>query len=112
LVKFLTKLSLSISCLYGEERHDFDAGKSFKRALKIETFLDHEMPMYEAIAIWAQKSRDFQAPPLPMALEMARPKNVTILRAHPFPMAFEMDGGGRCDEYLLTIYFVSNQREG
>ncbi len=111
-MKFLTKLRLTISCLYGAERHDFDAGKSIKRALKIETFLDHEMPMYEEIAIWAQKSRDFKAPPLAMALEMARPKNVTIFRPHPFQWPSKwMGGGGRYDEYLLTFYFVSNQSE-
>ncbi len=61
---------------------------------KSRLFLDHEMPMYEAIAIWAQKSLDFQAPPLPKALEMARPKNVTIFRAHAFQWPSKWMGGG------------------
>ncbi len=32
-----------------------------------EDFLGPEMAMSEASAIWAQKSLDFQGPPLPMA---------------------------------------------
>jgi hypothetical protein len=42
-------------------------------ALKIKTFLGPEMVMREASAIWAQKSRDFQDPPLPMAWVMDFP---------------------------------------
>jgi hypothetical protein len=39
-------------------------------ALKIESILGPDMATSEASAIWAQKSRDFQGPPLPMALVM------------------------------------------
>jgi hypothetical protein len=69
------------------------------------------MPIYEAIAIWAQKSGDFKALPLPMALEMARPKNVTIFRAHPFPMAFEIDVGGGAVRRVFTNYLLRIEPE-
>ncbi len=42
-------------------------------APKIETFLDPEMATGKASAIWAQKSRDFQGPPLPLAQVMDLP---------------------------------------
>ncbi len=40
---------------------------------KIETFLGPEMTTREANAIWAQKSGDFQGPPLPLALPLPLP---------------------------------------
>jgi hypothetical protein len=47
-------------------------------ALKIETFLDPEMATSEASAIWAQKSPDFQGPPLPMAWVMDLPPSESL----------------------------------
>jgi hypothetical protein len=47
-------------------------------ALKIETFLGPEMATSEASAIWAQKSRDFQGPPLPMARIMDLPPSESL----------------------------------
>jgi hypothetical protein len=63
-------------CLYGAGRNDFDAGNIHYKghwkewALKFGTFLGPEMATSKARAIWAQKSRNFQGPHLPMARVM------------------------------------------
>ncbi len=44
-----------------------DHGPWKGRTLKIETFLGSEMASSAVSAIFAQKSQDFQGPPLPMA---------------------------------------------
>ncbi len=61
---------------YGAGRSDFMRANLFRGplegwALKIETFLRTEMATSNASLIWAQKSRYFQGPPLPMAFEKA-----------------------------------------
>ncbi len=70
--------------LYGAGRNDFDAGKSNVEghwkgwALKIETFFSPEMATRETSAIWAQKSRDFQGPPLPIVRVMDFPASKSL----------------------------------
>jgi hypothetical protein len=52
-------------CLYGVGRNDFDAGSIHRKglALKIKTFLGHEITTMEASVILAQKSTDFFSGP-------------------------------------------------
>ncbi len=112
-MKILSKLRLTVSCLYGFERHDFDAGKSITRALKIESFLDH---VRSDCHLGPKKSRFSGSTP------SDGPRNGKAQKCHDlqgprFPMAFEMDGvggggGGRYDEYLVfTNYLLRIETE-
>jgi hypothetical protein len=47
-------------------------------AVKIKTFLGPEMATSEGSAMWAQKSRDFHGPPLPMARVMDLPPSKSL----------------------------------
>ncbi len=47
---------------------------------EIKTFWGPEMAMSEASTIWAQKSRDFQGPPLPMAWVMDFPASQSKIK--------------------------------
>ncbi len=66
-------------CLYGTVRNGFEAGnihyEGHWRGVDPgnRDFLGHKMATSEAFAIWAQKSRDFRGPPLPMPRVMDLP---------------------------------------
>jgi hypothetical protein len=88
----LTLLSLKRTCcLYGAGHSDFYGGKSISRAIgrggggEIVTFLGHEMATSKTSAIGAQKSRDFQCQPLPMALPLPSPAGLCPLAVSYLP---------------------------
>ncbi len=68
LLSLTRKIIINVPVVYmAEDVMILMRARSITRALKIGTFLGPEMAKSEATAIWAQKSRDFQGPPLPMA---------------------------------------------
>jgi hypothetical protein len=72
-------ITINVPVVYGTVCNGFEAGKNPNEghwkgwALEMETFFGPEMATSEASAIWTQKSRDFQGPPLSMPQVMDLP---------------------------------------